>query len=363
MRKLRIISFKNCIELSQIGGTHTIVRRLLGGQNFDAENSELLIYGLSENSSEVIQGVPHFYFRTLRDLVSYMAKEKSSRQDWCALIFYLKPKDRLYFLVYRFISRRNIEYFKYVTEYPESTFKRYFALIDSLILRYNGGYLCVSRRLSRLYGRFFSNAHVLPPPVSDKYFSQAEQPIADGLGNTKTISFFGRSSLGKGTDVVERLFESLQKKYPECYFHIGSYRANENILSEAHTLVNGKAELSGAEWSEQGEKGYINSLLGTDIVVLPYRLLSSTIDTPLVLLEAIACNKVVLTTDVGDLRYLRAPKLFVFSDLVELSRGLESILDGSEPNNSVNRDISGGDCIEDFHIDQVSNLLEEVVSI
>ncbi len=111
--------------------------------------------------------------------------------------------------------------------------------------------------------------------------------------NKIVVSFFGHPDSEKGIFEVINSFSKLQDNFFEKRIFLTE--KNEKI----ENYVKGKD-------SSIKLFGFVNSIVkeynNSDIVVLPYRHCLGGIATPLVLLEAMACEKAVITTDLPHLR-------------------------------------------------------------
>ena len=126
----------------------------------------------------------------------------------------------------------------------------------------------------------------------------------------------GRTVPGKGADEAVEVFERL-KTDPNLATRVCGYiwpddredtSIHERLLGQDGIRYDCETYHC---WTPDVDRNVAAVLKETDILVLPYRLLSSTIDMPLLLLEGMAANCVVITTPLGDM-----PEIYGTSDFM-----------------------------------------------
>ncbi len=110
-------------------------------------------------------------------------------------------------------------------------------------------------------------------------------------GRKVTIGYVGHPSTSKGIIEAVKIFSHFQN-VRKVLFLSNPSRIRTELLME----IDGSVEIKGPQ---EDVPGMYSSI---DVLVLPYRHELSSIATPLVLLEAMACGVAVVTSDIGHLR-------------------------------------------------------------
>jgi len=110
-------------------------------------------------------------------------------------------------------------------------------------------------------------------------------------GRNITIGYVGHPSTSKGIIEVLEIFSHFQNVRKVLFLSNPS-----RIKTELLKKIGGKVEIEGPQ---EDVPGMYSSI---DVLILPYRHELSSIATPLVLLEAMACGVAIVTSDIGHLR-------------------------------------------------------------
>ncbi|MCP4713526.1 MAG: glycosyltransferase [Deltaproteobacteria bacterium] len=225
---------------------------------------------------------------------------------------YVKSADRIMFARFRIKHARQMLFHRFYMDWHESRLKRTLLFAEARVCPFNGYLFCVSPRLHRFVSSWSPRSVLLLPPVSDTYFCV---PGSKAAGGTVNVTYAGRVDVGKGTDVALEVFRRLAGrsgiKARVCGFAWAhkpqTMQMHETLLADPD-IVYESAEFS--SWSPRVDEHLRLCLQQTDILLLPYRKLSSTVDTPLLLLEGMANLCAIITPPLGSLHDLYGTSRF-----------------------------------------------------
>ncbi|MFC1893553.1 glycosyltransferase [Chloroflexota bacterium] len=300
-----------------IGGTNSLVRRLsiemVSRHNIQVDH---VAYGLRLEEEITHQtGLQSRHYRTLG------ASLEALKNYDHVITVYLPPRDLLTYMRFRTRYGSKIRFHMLHQSWPESAIKRnlIFAL-DSLV-PFNGQTFSVSPRLMHHTQHYTNQAALLLPPVPTDYFIRlSEKPSSDKI----RVTFLGRIDPGKGIPEVIKIFCTLADYHQVQPVVHGIFWEENSTAVELHNklLHQNRFQYVPCKWtdySNETEDMIRTVLKDTDILVLPYRRLSSTIDTPLLLLEAMASLCAVITKPYGNIPniYGKSPCLMDNPDFIE----------------------------------------------
>jgi glycosyltransferase involved in cell wall biosynthesis len=191
--------------------------------------------------------------------------------------------------------------------------KRKGAFLEARLYPFNGRLLCVSPRQYCYVSRWSDRGVLLLPPVWENYFLE---PEAKQSHAKLRVTYIGRTEPGKGIEDVIYLYNQL-KDQPDIEVEIHGFHhqtSKEGIkfhewLSHQNSLHYFFTPFEG--YSSGVDIKLARILHNTDILVLPYQKLSSTIDTPVLLLEGMASLCAIMTKPLGDMPNLYGPSPFI----------------------------------------------------
>jgi glycosyltransferase involved in cell wall biosynthesis len=189
--------------------------------------------------------------------------------------------------------------------FTENIIKKW--LRNKIRVRFCNFVFAVSPRLVKELRKNNISAIWLPPSVPDYYFSRS---IYKEVKPKTVVSFIGRIDPSKGlADILESLKYSLETNDLSVlkiygYFIPGNKEsvALHNVLKNLNYVDYRAYSYDTYHYSLKGEEQLLDFISEADILILPYRDLTGTIDLPLLLLEALATGCVVISTDVGDIQ-------------------------------------------------------------
>lgn len=248
------------------------------------------------------------------------------------LTVYLNPTDRLKFARFRGTQRNQSTFHMLYLGWPESPLRREMAFLDAGLFPFNGRLIGVSDRLVKRLRRIDPKAHLMWPPVPADYFAPPRSRASSGR---VSVVFVGRVDAGKGIVEVSRIVDELSRvpsvdvrivgiHWPHSPDSLRLHRYLLRQFGDCYIPTDHDAH------TRETERTVRNLLAGSDILLQPYRRLSSTIDTPLLLLEAIASLTAVITRPYGGIPTLYGPSPCLVQDPDIVVRTVELVRSAPE---------------------------------
>lgn len=204
--------------------------------------------------------------------------------------------------------------------WPESILKRELLLRVNFLMPVNGQNIAVSPRLSDTILKRRGNCCLLYPPVPRDYFIT---PDKKRTTDKVRVTFIGRIDIGKGILDTLELFDRLSKNENIELKLYGIHWESDPIAVDIHNTLLRQNKffyqpVNFSEYSKDIDNMVRSALSETDIFIQPYRQLSSTIDSPLLVLEAMASLCAVITKPFGNipLIYGDSPCLYEGDDYI-----------------------------------------------
>lgn len=314
--------------LDRLGGIESIVRRLGSGLLNDGISVDCVLFGAAQDdSSSTVGGIGLHLTRSFASALELLARRYSA-----VVVFYLPPPLRPAFAAFRHITRRRLSTYHYYTVFDESALKRQLMFADARFLRGYRGLFSVSPRLERQAARTGLTSNWLLPPVPGDFFRTLDEK---GTHAKPRISFIGRTDPRKGAGIAFELFRRLSREgrfettiygYPWPH-HAPSLRLHSELCGQSTVRY---VQSTFDAYSKEVDEQLIRAYRQTDILILPYSKLSSTIDVPLVLLEGMAGLCCVVTADLGDLKRIYGSNRSIVrdaTDVTTLYRAVERVAD------------------------------------
>lgn len=314
--KLQIFGVKDSFGVDRIGGTDSFYRRLARQWIERGHRVEFLTYGCDRNRKR--EG---WYGIQVCEFVSFgAALDHLSQQGEAVLVNAIRKEHRLRFARFRSRMRGQKKFFIVYSLFKERALGRYFHFAESILCPYQNGTFCMSQRLTRALAGWVRQAvHVCPPVGREFFCAPAEKPVSNQI----RLAYIGRTEPGKGIDTVvailKRLRSDARLSLKVCGYHFPGDREAERMsdwLREQSWLSYEDRDIH--SWSPEADEMLARKLAETDILLLPYARLSSSIDTPLLLLEGMAASCCVLSKPLGDIPavYGQSPLLVEGPDFV-----------------------------------------------
>ena len=293
--KLGFYAYYKSFDFFRIGGTDSVIRRLSFGLIKIKENIQIkyILYGFKNETIRVNDNLELIYIKNFQHSLLYIKDEKFDHiiNSW------LLRKDRRIFHSFAKKNFNSTKFHYLIFFYPNTIFKKIMKFYELILLRTNGKNFVVSQRQKKLLNPFDKNLSIINPPVDKSYF----------LENINTqnkkikISFLGRIDPRKGIDKVINIFQQIQHlNLFELNIH-GIHIPDDKEAVKIHNwLMNQKKinyfQVEREKFSNKIDKMVVNVLRDTDIFIQPYKNLDSTVDTPLLIIESLACNCIVLSS-------------------------------------------------------------------
>jgi glycosyltransferase involved in cell wall biosynthesis len=295
---------------SRIGGTDSFFRRVLNSFDSDFDvRIKGIFYG--NDNPAVLQYSPSIsleYHPAFQG--AFQSLRNSDISD--AVTLYIRPIDRLRYAVDRY-RIGSVRFHRFLYSYPESRIRRLMKFFGLWMTPCNGSTICVSRRQYTAVKQFAPRTVHIFPPVPEDYFVK---PDDKKQGAKTKINFIGRIDPRKGIREVVELFEHLQGDLRfDCRIYGVCIPENREIVEIRKKLKVESSidyiEVDRHKYSPKIDELVRSVLKDTDIFIQPYRTLDSTVDTPLLLLEAMASSCAILTRPVGDVKRIYGPSEFI----------------------------------------------------
>jgi glycosyltransferase involved in cell wall biosynthesis len=200
--------------------------------------------------------------------------------------------------------------------YPNSMIGKCLKLSEFTIYPYSGTVFCVSHRQVLMLRGFVDRMCYLPPCIPSSYHINPSQKKRNLPLN---ISFLGRIDPRKGVLETLDLFEKLAHNSSYNCRIYGIYIPRDGQATAIHHRLKRQSLIQYIEVERQAYSGSteelaLSVLRDSDIFVQPYRSMDSTVDSPLLLLEAMASSCAVLTTPIADVPRLYGDSNFVIQN-------------------------------------------------
>jgi glycosyltransferase involved in cell wall biosynthesis len=296
--KTVFLGLKRAFDYYQVGGVESFIRRVTVQMAQEGHKVDYVLYGDQENKEiSPRPGTCLRYFRLFRD-----ALDAIKGYDHVVAI-YLLPKDRLQYALFRKRNCKSIRFHLIYFNWPDSSLKRKLYFYESRFIPLNGKLFCISPRQYNYIKKWAENPVRILPPVPENYFLKPqEKPV----NNKIQVTFLGRMDPGKGIKEVLEIFNVLKNNGKfKCSIH-GIHMPEQKECVDIHNQLrvdNGieYVEIDRQKYSPSVESFVATVLQKTDIFIQPYRTLSSTIDMPMLLLEAMASLCAVITKPLGNI--------------------------------------------------------------
>lgn len=297
-KKVIFFALNDTFDFDQIGGTDSYMRRLSRLLIRLGREVVWVFYGAEKYSKISNEGVSVIKFESLDDALKYTISDGDSYFVAC----FLKPLDRFRAIKYRAAFRKNhIKVLSLSFFFPDTFVKKFIRKLELKFVKYDA-VLCVSKRLYRFNKCVIDNSYYLPPIIPDSYFNVGFSKLSNKeKEKVVNVLFLGRLDPRKGINEVIAIIESNILKKQICWTVSGIYipedQGNIAALNRLKTCdnVTFNQECRGA-YSKNVENRVLNFFSNNDIFIQPYRTLASTVDLPLLLLEAQAAGCTTLTT-------------------------------------------------------------------
>lgn len=324
--KIGFLGLKEAFDYYNIGGTESFIRRISLYLLERGNSVDYILFGNTEDN--IINQNPEFTLKYYKFFKDALIDIKKGEYDHIVNV-YIPIYKKINFAFIRQAKKSTLFHFIYFN-YPDLLIKRYFYFNESRLFPYSGKLFCISKRQYDYVSKWAKNAVYILPPVPDSYFLKPEEKPDN---KRIKVTFLGRIDPGKGIEEVIEIFKALKNNNKfECSIY-GIHIPEDKESLEIHNFLKSQKEIKYIEverkkYSPEIEEMTRNIFKNTDILILPYKKLSSTIDTPLILLEAMASLCVIITKPFGNIpdiygksKFLISPEKFVY-ECIELLKSI-----------------------------------------
>jgi len=297
--KIAFFGQRQYLDYYRIGGFESYIRRLAQGLAQSAHEVHYILYDASQEKVIVAApGLKLSYCRTFDQALARLFKGNYHH------VFRVRLAREDY-LKYLWAVRRNgygTRWHHCYLAWPESFIKRALVNLEARLASPGGVVICVSPRQYRAISKYTGHTGLIWPPVPEDYFLTPEKK---GRNEPINVTFLGNLTRDKYIAEVVTLFE---KFHTDPRFHFAIYgthdRFNPQSVEMHHRLLRQNAityvHIDMEDYSPDIDTLVKNVLWKTDVFLQPYRTLQNTLDTPLLLLEAMAALCAVITTPRGN---------------------------------------------------------------
>ena len=237
---------------------------------------------------------------------------------------YLSFFSRLVFLFKVIIGNKRGIIVKILFNWQDNGIKRFIYFFEAMVMA--GTIICLSNRqfkyLDRLSYLGKIKPSVVPPPVPNSYFESEVDKLESFRSDSIEVVFVGRLDFGKGIDEVITIMESLSDdpRY-RCSIY-GIFFPQDLYGRKIHEELTNQNSISyfpieRSNFSEKLEYETGNILKKAHIFLQPYKKISSTVDAPLLIYEAMAALCLVVSRNIGDLQVIVGSDEYLLDDLPE----------------------------------------------
>ncbi len=297
--KLAFFGLYSSFGHDRIGGTNSLVRRLSMElvSHWDMQVDYVLYGSGREEEITIFPGIRARYYGTLHEALKALS-------DYDHIItIYLPPGDLLTYTYFRVFHRKQISFHMLYQSWSDSIFIRLLMFLPDRLIHFNGRSFAVSPRLMHYVKQWDQKAVLLWPPVPSNYFI----PLSEkNFLNQIRVTFLGRIDPRKGVIETIKIFNALAKCPDVKLAFYGIYWEDDPIATQLHYQLLEQSNFTyvPVKWKDYSieiDDMVRSALHDTDIFIQPYRKLSSTIDLPLLILEAMASLCAVITKPYGDI--------------------------------------------------------------
>jgi len=325
--KIAFFGFYGSFDCFRIGGTESFARRLGGGLIRQGHQVDFVVYG-APNAYQGQTG-QRIHLSIWVDLKEALATLPDYDH---VMTMYVRTCDRLRYLWFRRRESRRVRFHQVYFVWRDSPIRRELAFLDARLYPFNGRLFCISPRLLRKVEGWSDRGALLLPPVPESFFLAPEdKPRHQEL----RVNYIGRTEPGKGIETVIALF-TLLKNHPQVQVAIyGYHHSNSTPSAQVHEELSRQTDIPYFYTPYEGYTPEVDENMGrllmdTDILVLPYQRISSTIDTPLLLLEGMASLCAVATSPLGDIPTIYGPGPFIIYSPGSIEAAATAILGGRD---------------------------------
>ena len=306
-KSIAFFGSEGSFNFHKIGGVDAFVRRLSIYLS-EAEDFKvyLINYGATKEISETVsQNITIIKHNSFDSALEFIIEKEIKKVFIC----YLHRPDRKKIKTFK-QKNPSIDISLLLTVFHNSFLKRNAAYLEASMNKSYKNIYGISERVTASLKNFSNKATLLLPPVDDSFFCKPQKRESGKF----RISYMGRLDKGKGADIVIDFFKNNNLDKSQFEFYIYSYPwKNDQESMAMHNFLLGQNEITYIEskvntYSSSVDEGLKKIIDDSHLFLLPYRTLSSTIDSPLVPLEILSRSKTFISTNQGIMSDLIADK-------------------------------------------------------
>lgn len=310
--KIAFFGAYRSFDYFKIGGTESFTRRLAAALVAAGHRADFIIYGTPTSHVQTVgPGIGLYSFTDLQEACEALVKNYEQ-----VLTLHLIAADRFRYLRFRRRNGHRLRFHRIYFNWTDSPIRRTAAFVDARLYPFNGRLFCISPRQFRYVSQWSDRAVWLVPPVAEPYFLA---PVAKPTHDKLHVTYVGRTEAAKGIEAVIRAFTQL-KNSPRFHGEIHGFHHRTLPASvQVHDWLRDQQDISYSytpfeSYSPELEDNLRHLLKETDILLLPYQQLSSTIDTPMLLLEGMASLCAVIAPAAGSIPEIYGSSAFLLSE-------------------------------------------------
>lgn len=262
---------------ARIGGGESYVRRLINACKILNINISVYVIGAFDGVLEEEKSYElHYFFNSIDELVLRIREENA-----VVILFNLPLLTKL-----RFWSFNSL--FLLSLFYPANRRVALFRLLETFLFRYRA-ILVPSVKMESFYSRFFRRVAVLPPIIPSEFdITNFESRV--------NVGFIGRLDPRKGgRKLIDFMIQNPELNFDVSYIkHEGDLGVLE-LEEELTKLCKNSSLVPQGMYTRKVDTDVVKNLNKSAIFLQFYETLDSTVDLPLLLLEALACGCKVYT--------------------------------------------------------------------
>jgi len=276
MRLVYILTDEKRYSPNRIGGGESYIRRLLHVSEYCDIKFNIILISSSDTYLEQTKHKNHLTFGNANEAIKYV-----KNGNFPVILFNLGWRTKLKFIFYQNVYLLNLFY-------PKNWYVYSGRRIELILMNYRGIFV-PSIKLKKMFEKVVNNVLYLPPIVTEHF-------VPKGKHRPEKFGFIGRLDLRKGIlQVLSALKKGIIDDVKISYIK-HQYDPGVLLLEKELLRIGGNfREVNQQSYSIKVESELIDELNEIQIFLQSYESLDSTVDMPLLILEALACGCSVVT--------------------------------------------------------------------
>ena len=292
MSSVTFIADLNCFSLQNIGGTDSYMRRLTEVLLENDFNINFVYCNTKFKRNYRYKNINIYELPNIKSVTKFIKNMDN------IFICYLNLSDRMKFFFYKKFFCYKKKIFLILFFFPDSCLKKIFRVIEFVSIRYTA-IVCVSKRINQFAQKYYGKSYFLPPIIPDSYIKKGLSKLKESSNKKlNNALFLGRIDKRKGILEVLKIAKFTKDfiNWTISGIKIDSDKP-QSILKELKEIDYIKFIMNNREeYKSTIEDDVIEYFYKNDFFLQPYKNLKSTVDLPLLILEAQACGCIVITS-------------------------------------------------------------------